>query len=212
MPYKRDNKTNDQKLKEFCKEYTPSIMYIMPDKDLDGEEMYPHIEQYLNNMHDGDYIEWCDDIDECVKYITPRGKYNYELTLTFNGGFHIGGTMWDLQKHLSIIKYYVEECLENPIVEWYGVLEYHKKGRGALNRKPPHYHLLLSMENELEPFELQKTICAFWRHFGQCTFRPVESLSYWTRYMCKNNPSSNEYGALIKNIKDYKRPHLFRVD
>ena len=51
---------------------------------------------------------------------------------------------------------------------------------------------MLNVDREIEPFELQKTQCAFWRHFGKVDFKPVED--DWARYMCKNNPKSYEYG------------------
>lgn len=208
---KQAKQTADDKIKEF--DYIPDIQYIMPEKDIDGEEMYDYIEEYRNReMHDGDYIEWCETVEDCVKYITPKGKYNYELTITFNRTFHTIPSMHNLDKHLKIIKYYVEECLNNKIEEWYGVLEYQKKAIGALKRYPPHYHFIMSTEKELEPCELQKTICAFWRHFGKCDFKPVMDMEYFTNYLCKNNKKSREYGEFIKNIKTYKRPHLFIVN
>jgi len=203
--------TFDDRLKEYDPEYC--IQYIMPEKDYDGEDMYDHVEEYRNReMHDGDYFEWCTTVDDCVKYITPKGQNNYELTITFDRRFHTLPTMCDLDKHLKIISYYVQELLKNKIIEWYGVLEYQKKPMGALKRLPPHYHFLISTENEIQPFELQKTVCAFTRHFGMTTFRPIMDMDYFTRYMCKNNPNSREYGELLKNIKTYKRPHLFLID
>ena len=210
-PKNKNKTTVDSKLKEFMEDYSPSIQYIMPEKDYDGEDMFDHVEAFRNNeLSDSDYIEWCETVDDCVKYITPKSEHQYVLTITFNRCFHTLPTMFNIEKHLQIIKYYIGECLDVEIEEWYGALEYHKKPMGVLKRYPPHYHFILGVNREIEPFELQKTQCAFWRHFGKVDFKPVED--DWARYMCKNNPKRDDYGEFLQNIKQYKKPHLFIVD
>ena len=210
-PRQSKKTTTDSKLKEYLEDYSPCIQYIMPEKDYDGEDMFDYVENYRNyEMHDGDYFEWFDTVDDIVNYMkTPVGK-NYVLTITFNRAFHTIPTMFDIEKHIGIIRYYVEECLDVKINKWFGVLEYHKKAIGALKKKPPHYHFLLDIDKDIEPSDLQKTQCAFWRHFGKCDFLP--EYKCWATYMCKNDSKMNDYGEFIANIKQYEKPHLFIID
>lgn len=204
--------TADSKLKEFMEEdIAPVMQYVMPEYDYDGEDMYDYVEDYRNNeMHDGDYIEWYKTVDECVENLRPKGGFNYALTITFNRSFHTLPTMYNIDRHLHIIKYYVQECLGVEIKEWYGVLEYHKKPIKPLNKFPPHYHFLLNLDKELQPCDLQKTQAAFWRHFGKVDFLPETKC--WLTYMCKNDKTRDDYGEFINNIKTYKKPHLFIIN
>lgn len=210
-PRQSKKTTTDSKLKEYLEDYSPCIQYIMPEKDYDGEDMYDYVENYRNyEMHDGDYFEWFETVDDIVEYMKkPVGK-NYVMTITFNRAYHTIPTMFNIEKHIGIIKYYVEECLDVKINKWFGVLEYHKKAIGALKKKPPHYHFLLDLDKDIEPCDLQKTLAAFWRHFGKCDFLPERDC--WATYMCKNDSRMNDFGEFIANIKQYKKPHLFIID
>lgn len=192
----------EQALKQYT-EY-PSITPIIPEKDSDGIDIenYIDIKQLMDELSDSNYIEWT-DINTMYKDVIPFKKENvYELTITFDRKIHTYVSMLNIDNHLRIIKYYLEQTLNNQINEWYYAKEYHKNAIGVLKRKPPHYHIMIQTENEITHCELWNLNKAFNRHFGMNTFRPIEDLEKYAKYMCKDI----EY-----NIKTYKYPHLFKI-
>ncbi len=183
---------------QALKEYNDIVILkgISPVLDYDGDEIL------YSPLIDDDETDWERDIDYCANRLKCNSRYKYELTITFDRKIHTFPTMLDLQNHCRIIKYYLQETLENEIVDWYVVKEYHKNTIGALRRKPPHYHMLIYMEEEIEAHSLWKLNKAFNRHFGMNTIRPVEDPQKYIDYMCKD---------VVKNNKEYRVPHLFFV-
>lgn len=174
---------------------------IMPIVDYDNEDIIID-----NPDFDKDDCHWLNDMDWVESYINPsvdeHNKYRYELTITFDRKIHTYISMLDLEKHLNIIKYYIEETLYKQIDDWFVVKEYHKQSIGVLKKKPPHYHMMITTSEEIEPCELWNLNKAFNRHFGMNTFKPVEDKRKYAQYMCKE---------VIDNIKKYNQPHLFIV-
>lgn len=184
----------EQALKEY--DSIPTMEGISPVLDYDGNKI-----EYLPSITDDDTI-WEYTIEECATRLKCNGRYKYELTITFDRKIHTYITMLDIYKHCKIIKYYIEETLERSIEDWFIVREYHKNTMGVLKKKPPHYHMLLYVDEEIEPSSLWNLNKAFNRHFGMNTFKPVEDLEKYTAYMVKD---------VVKNNKEYKIPHLFQV-
>ena len=111
---------------------------------------YLPIDDYDGNLIevdiDRDHALKFNDIDDVcfsIKENLEEG-FKYELTITFDRKIHTYITMLNIEKHLNIIKYYLDETIENNIEGLYYVKEYHKQPIGALKKKPPHYHILAS--------------------------------------------------------------------
>lgn len=168
----------------------------IPINDNDGE----YVEVDYDRDHALNFNE-VDDIAFSIKENIEEG-FKYELTITFDRKIHTYASMLNIEKFLKIIKYYVEETLDNSIQGWYYCKEYHRQTMGPLNRRPPHYHMLLITEDEIEPCSLWNMNKAFNRHFGMNTFRPVENLDRYIEYLKKD---------VLHNTKTRRRPHIFRV-
>lgn len=169
----------------------------LPVNDTDGE----YVEVDVDRDHALNFNDM-DDVKFSIKENLEQG-FNYELTITFARGTHTPASMLNIDKFLKIIKYYIEETLNINIEGWYYCKEYHKKPMPPLNRRPPHYHMLVITDEEIDScylFDLNK---AFNRHFGFNTFRPVESINAYVDYICKD---------VLHNTKTRRHPHLFRVD
>jgi len=191
---------------QALKQYTdyPTLSPIIPEYDSDGIDIQGFIDlkEVMDNMSDSNYIEWT-TIDNMYKELIPYEKENvYELTITFDRKIHTYPTMMNLVNHLRIIKYYIEETLDNTIQEWYVVREYHKQPIGVLKKRPPHFHILIQTENEIPHCSLWNLNKAFNRHFGMNTFRSVDDLEKYAKYMVKD---------VEKNMKDFKMPQLFKI-
>lgn len=191
---------------QALKQYTdyPTLTPILPLRDSDGEDIENIVDmQFITNeLSDSNYIEWT-HIETMYKDVIPYKKENvYELTITFDRKIHTYPSMLNLVNHLRIVKYYIEETLNNEIEEWYVAKEYHKNVIGVLKRRPPHYHIMIQVENEITHAELWNLNKAFNRHFGMNTFRLVEDVEKYAKYMCKDV----EY-----NMKTYRFPHLFKI-
>lgn len=187
-------------LKEY--EDTPSFEALNPVLDYDKNEILYEDEDSFYFTDDSYYLETIVDCADRLYCGSLMNYAKYELTVTFDRKIHTFPTMLDIQNHCRIIKYYLEETIENRIAAWFVVKEYHKNTIGALRRKPPHYHMLIYIEQEIEAHTLWNLNKAFNRHFGMNTFRKVEDLGKYIDYMVKD---------VVKNNKEYKKPHLFEV-
>lgn len=193
----------EQALKQY-NEY-PSSTPLLFEVDSDGNdiEKYINIKDIYMDMSDSNYIEWSSKPEDMYKDLIPTNKqFVYELTITFDRKIHTYPSMLNIDNHLRIIKYYIEETLNNEIVWWYYVKEYHKTPIGPLKRLPPHYHMIIQTEEEIQHCSLWNLNKAFNRHFGMNTFRPIEDIEKYAKYMCKD---------VEKNVRTYLQPHLFKI-